>query len=67
MPLNPARPAWRKSSWSTYNNGCVGVASLHSNRVGVLDTKSADDGPVLSFSEDTWRAFLARIKNGELG
>jgi hypothetical protein len=57
---------WRKSTWSTYNNGCVGVASLRANRVGVRDTKGGHDGPVLAFSETSWAAFLARVRNGEL-
>jgi uncharacterized protein DUF397 len=57
--------SWRKSSWSTYNNGCVGVGALRSGVVGVRDTKAADDSPVLSFSEASWSAFLAHIRNGE--
>lgn len=61
----PSPVIWRKSTWSSYNNGCVGVANLQSNRVGVRDTKGGDDGPVLAFSEKAWSAFLARLKNGE--
>jgi hypothetical protein len=57
---------WRKSTWSSYNNGCVGVASLQKDRVGVRDTKDGDGGPVLAFGETSWAAFLARIRNGEL-
>ena len=58
--------SWRKSTWSTYNNGCVGVGTLRSGIVGVRDTKAVDGSPVLSFSEASWSAFLAHISNCEL-
>ncbi|MEV7005899.1 DUF397 domain-containing protein [Streptosporangium sp. NPDC051022] len=52
---------WR----SGCNNGnCVEVAAEH-GRVGVRDGKDHGDGPVLSFTLEEWRAFIAAAKNGE--
>ncbi len=52
---------WRKSSYSSDPNGeCVEVATLPGG-VAVRDSKDPD-GPVLRFTADEWRAFLARAK-----
>ena len=48
---------WRKSSYSTANANCVEVA-LSSNTVRVRDSKNAG-GPVLSFSDQAYRYWLA--------
>jgi Domain of unknown function (DUF397) len=53
---------WRKSSYSEAN-GCVEVA--RPGPVLVRDSKNPD-GPVLSFTPATWKAFLGGVKAGEL-
>jgi len=56
---------WRKSSISAYNGACVEIARLHSDGIGVRDTKDKGSGPVLIFSQNEWGVFLAGAKNGE--
>jgi hypothetical protein len=63
--LDPSQVAWRKSSRSSYTNGCVEVGSLGAGVVGVRDTKSGGAGPVLAYTEADWSAFLAGLKNGQ--
>jgi hypothetical protein len=61
------RASWRKSSYSTYNGACVGVAELHDDLIGVRDTKDHDVSRALLFSKADWRAFLAGLKQDEPG
>jgi hypothetical protein len=51
---------WRKSSYSGDNGGeCVEVASAEA----VLVRDTADpSSPVLTFTADAWRAFMATIR-----
>jgi len=56
--------AWRKSSYSNDSGNCVEVASMN-YFVAVRDTKQGDRGPVLEFTEATWRSFLAQAKSGK--
>ena len=56
-------PHWVKSSLSYSNGNCVEVASLPDGEIGVRDSKNP--GPVLRFTPDEWRAFIAGARNGE--
>ena len=54
---------WRKASQSMNNGNCVEAASI---RAGVVVRDSANPGdPILFYSADAWRAFIAALKNGE--
>jgi hypothetical protein len=53
-------PAWRKSTRSSGNGNCVEFADV-GDGVAVRDTKDPD-GPVLRFSADGWRTFVAAVK-----
>ena len=58
----PLTPAWAKSSYSDPNGGnCVEARQPGPGTVQVRDSK-APGGPVLSFSSDCWRAFIAAVK-----
>ena len=56
--------AWIKSSLSLAQGSCVELASLPDGGVGVRDSKDPS-GPVLRFTPDEWRAFLAGARNWE--
>ena len=53
---------YRKSSWSDSGQLCVGVA-FQNNDVLVINTNTQD--PVLRFTKEEWRAFLAGVKANE--
>ncbi|RAY13045.1 DUF397 domain-containing protein [Actinomadura craniellae] len=53
---------WFKSIRSEHSNQCVEVAVVP-GQVGVRDTRDRH-GPVLSFSNADWRAFLCAAKAG---
>ncbi|GLZ09446.1 hypothetical protein Acsp03_69120 [Actinomadura sp. NBRC 104412] len=55
---------WRKSSYSGTGNNCVEAGRVARRRVGVRDTASGDDGPVLEFGVGAWAAFLAEVREG---
>ena len=57
--------SWRKSSASGYNGNCVEIALLDDGRVAMRDSKDHGAGPVLAFTEQGWREFLAGATNGE--
>ncbi|MET7969133.1 DUF397 domain-containing protein [Micromonospora sp. NPDC005305] len=60
MDLTDAR--WRKSTRSGSNGGaCVEVADNLPGVVGVRDSKDPA-GPVLTFTPQIWRAFVAFAK-----
>ena len=54
---------FKRSSFCSVG-ACVEVAVTADNHVAVRDAK-LEDGPVLFFNADEWRAFLAGVRNGE--
>ncbi len=55
---------WRKSSYSGGEGNCVELATLPDGGHAVRDSKNKD-GPVLQFSRDAWRTFVADVKTGK--
>jgi Domain of unknown function (DUF397) len=55
---------WRKSSRSYANGGCIEVAFLSSELIGVRDSKNPR-GTVLRFTHAEWDAFVDNVRNGE--
>jgi hypothetical protein len=55
---------WVKSSLSFSNGNCVEVAELPGGSVGVRNSWDPE-GPVLTFTQDEWNAFLAGARRGE--
>jgi predicted secreted Zn-dependent protease len=53
---------WRRASRCS-NSGCVEVA-MNGDEITVRDAKRADS-PVLTYSREEWRVFLAGVKAGE--
>lgn len=47
-----------------HEGGCVAVAAIPGGGIAVRDQK-VDGGPVLSFTSEEWRAFLAGVADGE--
>ncbi|MFF3762504.1 DUF397 domain-containing protein [Streptomyces sp. NPDC001922] len=61
----PKKPSnWRKSSYSGGQGDCVEIAASVSSVAHVRDSKDRE-GPVLTFSGDAWRAFIADVSAGE--
>ncbi|SBW28851.1 DUF397 domain-containing protein [Protofrankia symbiont of Coriaria ruscifolia] len=55
---------WRKSSYSNGAGGmCVEIADIDDG-VLVRDSKNPS-GPVLTFTDGEWEAFLAGVRDGE--
>ncbi|MDA8369948.1 MAG: DUF397 domain-containing protein [Nocardiopsaceae bacterium] len=60
-------PHWRKSSYSTAQSNCVEIAELApATHYGIRDSvhPHADH---LTIPTSAWTAFLASVKDGELG
>jgi hypothetical protein len=58
---------WRKSSFSGTSGGqCVEVAANLPGIVAVRDSKHPDGG-ALTFSPESWTAFLSGIRHGRFG
>ena len=55
-PLN-----WFTSSYSSGNGACVEAARLPEGGMAIRDTRNRS-GAVLAFNTDTWRAFLAVVR-----
>lgn len=61
--MRPLDEVWRTSSRSGTEGNCVEVR-LAGDGVEVRDSKDRG-GPVLRFTPDEWRAFLAGAEEGE--
>jgi hypothetical protein len=55
---------WKRSSLSAQNGGCVEVAELADDCIGVRDSKNAAQGEILMFSRTGWDSFLADARDG---
>lgn len=55
---------WFKSSRSNYNGSCVETNMTQPGVVLVRDSKDKD-GPVLTFTEAEWAAFVGGVKDNE--
>lgn len=56
------RAEWRKASYSTPNNGCVGVARPAAPVVGIRDTKAPHAGR-LAIAPSAFDALLDLVKS----
>lgn len=56
--------AWRRASCAG-NGSCIEIADLPDGGAAVRDGKLLQDSPILVFTSDEWRAFLAGVKDGE--
>ena len=54
--------AWRKSQRSIGSGDCVEIASAAGD-IAVRDSKDPS-GPVLEYSEASWRSFMLEIRQG---
>ncbi len=64
MPLDPARAAWRKSSYSSDNGGnCIEVGAGIPGVMPVRDSKDPA-GPALVFPATAWQAFVTATATG---
>ncbi|MGK4580234.1 DUF397 domain-containing protein [Kitasatospora sp. HPMI-4] len=66
MDVDLTNAAWRKSTYSGGQNGCVEVADGFPGFVPVRDSKDPQ-GPTFVFSADAFAAFVAGVKAGEFG
>lgn len=61
-----ARLEWAKSSYSGNNGNCVEVAALPGSGMALRDSKDPS-GPVLTFSDAEFAAFIASTGTGRFG
>ncbi|MEU5024029.1 DUF397 domain-containing protein [Streptomyces milbemycinicus] len=55
-------PVWHRSSFCHPSDSyCLEAAALSGGMIGVQDSKN-DKGPILMFSSQVWRAFVAALK-----
>ncbi|HUK70725.1 MAG TPA: DUF397 domain-containing protein [Streptosporangiaceae bacterium] len=52
---------WHKSSHSSNQGNCVEVAAVPDGGRAVRDSKDRG-GPVLTFTDGAWAAFVSRVK-----
>ena len=62
--MNDENANWKTSSYSGSSGDCVQVARMSGGAV-VRDSKNTN-GPVLTFSADVWRAFIGKVKSGQI-
>lgn len=62
--FDPARLAWRKSSYSDSGGECVETAVLPDRRVAVRHSRQPG-GAILLYTPAEWNAFLKGAKDGE--
>jgi hypothetical protein len=55
------RPAWRKSSYSGADSGCVEIKGASEGFVAIRDSKHTV-GPQLTFGIKEWKGFIIRVK-----
>ncbi|WP_234995829.1 DUF397 domain-containing protein [Streptoalloteichus hindustanus] len=58
-------PTWRKSSYSSTKENCVEV-TLARGEVTVRDSKNPS-GAALTFSQNSFGAFVSSVRSGHLG
>jgi hypothetical protein len=63
VDLNRLSTDWRRSSFCA-SGACIEVAKVDQSYVLLRDSKDPD-GPVLTFDQDEWDAFVAGIRAGE--
>ncbi len=63
MAIQQGKTTWRKSSYSLANGDCVEVASPLVRSIAVRDSKDPQ-GPALSFSTESWSAFVTTVNDG---
>ncbi|MFD5464812.1 DUF397 domain-containing protein [Kitasatospora sp. NPDC127059] len=56
--------AWRKSTYSNGQGGCIEVDDAHPGRV--RDSKDPN-GPALVFPAEAWASFVAAVRSGQFG
>lgn len=61
---DPARPAWRTSSYSGESDQCVEVANFGDDTAGIRDSKNLN-GPKLTFSRREAGDLIRRVKAGD--
>ncbi|MFI2610119.1 DUF397 domain-containing protein [Kitasatospora sp. NPDC018619] len=61
---HPADAAWRKSSYSNGQGGCVEVDD---SRPGTVRDSKDPEGPALAFPADAWSSFVTAVRSGEFG
>ncbi|MFB7668566.1 DUF397 domain-containing protein [Kitasatospora sp. NPDC056138] len=66
MDVDLTNAAWRKSTYSGGQNGCVEVADGYEGAMPVRDSKDPD-GPALVFSPGAWKAFVTAVIDGDFG
>ena len=59
--IDLSRAEWHKSSYSGQSGNCVEVARNLPGLVAIRDSK-APGGTKLLISQETWRAFIRRVR-----